>query len=166
MVACAAVSSVPDRKSEGHRIHAFINVMKACGCTFDSQAIPTFQASGVFEFWEGEFKYEPGQIGIVGKVTLDHDFIALRTFVRMPRDEVRHHREELHLLFTANQVSYHFEPDAEAPETLVVRLSTFVYERAPRMEVVRTLLDMLSHASRELAHARQSGFRNYRPLIP
>jgi hypothetical protein len=151
---------------EGHRIHQFIGVMKQCDCTFDSQVIPTFSANGRFEFWDGEFTFRPARLPITSRLTLDHDFIALRTDRRLPRVQVREHREELHLLLNANTVSYRFEPDGESPDHLVVRLTMYLHDDKPRVDRVHGLLETLGRTCRELEHAEQTDFRNYRPLIP
>ena len=155
-----------EASQEGQRIHRFIAVMKGCGCSFDSQVIPTFTASGAYEFWEGEFTYGRGGISVSCRLTLDHEFISLRTRVALPREEVRRYREELHFLLTANQVTYQFEPDPETAGHLLVRLTCFLYDTHAKPAHVRTLLDMMAQATRELSHARETGFRNYRPLIP
>lgn len=151
---------------EGHRIHQFIGVMKQCDCSFDSQVIPRFSANGRFEFWDGDFTFRPADLPLTSRLTLDHDFIALRTDVRLPRVQVREHREELHLLLTANQVSYRFEPDGESPDHLMVRLTMYLHDDKPRVDRVRFVLDTLGRTHRELDHAQQTDFRNYRPLIP
>jgi hypothetical protein len=140
--------------------------MRDCGCSFDSQVIPTFGANGRFEYWEGEFTYGPATLPITTRLTLDHDFVAIRTDVGMERSLVREHREELHLLLSASQVGYQFESDAESTERLVVRLTAYIHDGHPRSERVRAVLGQLASATRELEHARQTAFRNYRPLIP
>ncbi|MCI0342769.1 MAG: hypothetical protein L0216_16785 [Planctomycetales bacterium] len=156
----------PDRKTEGHRIHVFINLMKGCGCAFDSGEIPTFLKRGPLEFWEGTFQYAPGGVAIKGKVTLDHDFITLRSEAPMPREEVRRHREAIHLLLTDNGVHYSLEPDPRDAQSVVLVLGCHLYDYRPKLEMVRILLDNLSHAARELSHARATQFRNYKPQMP
>ncbi len=122
----------PDRKTEGHRIHVFINLMKGCGCAFDSGEIPTFLKRGPLEFWEGTFQYAPGGVAIKGKVTLDHDFITLRTEAPMPREEVRRHREAIHLLLTDNGVHYTLEPDPRERQLWLVEAARIHYGSCDR----------------------------------
>ncbi|MHC5021380.1 MAG: hypothetical protein ACYTGX_14990 [Planctomycetota bacterium] len=151
---------------EGQRIHQFIGLMKQCDCSFDSQVIPNFSANARFEFWDGEFTFRPARLSITSRLTLDHDFVALRTDRRLDRTVVREKREELHLLLTGNQVSYRFEPDGKSTDHLVIVLTMYIYGDKPRVDRVRHMLDTLDRTCRELAEAVDDGFSGYRPLIP
>jgi hypothetical protein len=160
------VSDVPAPIPEGNRIHQFIALMRECGCSFDSQVIPTFGASGYYEYWEGEFTYRPARLRLTARLTLEHELAAIRTDVRVERGMVRAHREALHLLLSSNHVGYQFESDRDAPDQLLVRLTAYLYDATPNVERLRTLVGQLANARRELEHARDTEFRNYRPLIP
>jgi hypothetical protein len=166
MLAFPRVADIPASTPEGNRIHQFISVMRECGCSFDSQVIPTFGASGQFEYWEGEFTFRPARLRIMTRLTLDHDTAALRTNVRIGRSLVRKHREALHQLITANHVVYQFESDPDSPDDLLVQLTAQLYDVAPQAPRLRLTLGQLASARRELEHARETTFRNYRPLIP
>ena len=160
------MSDLTGQIPEGNRIHSFIAVMRECGCSFDSQVIPTFGATGRYEYWEGEFTYRPGRLRLTARLTLEHDLAAVRTDARIERSLVRTHREALHLLLTSNHVSYQFESDRDAPDHLVIRLTAYLYEDPPTVERMRSVVGQLASAHRELEHARDTAFRNYRPLIP
>lgn len=160
------MSDLPAQIPEGNRIHSFIAAMRECGCSFDSQVIPTFGATGRYEYWEGEFTYRPARLRLTARLTLEHDLAAIRTDARMERAMVRAHREAVHLLLTSNHVSYQFESDRDAPDHLVIRLTAYLYEDSPTAERMRATVAQIVAARRELEHARDTAFRNYRPLIP
>lgn len=154
------------RTPEGQRIHQFIGLMKQCDCSFDSQVIPTFSANSTFEFWDGEFTFRPSRLRISSRLTLDHDFIALRTDHRLAREIVREKREELHLLLTNKQVSYKFEPDGRSADELIVAMTMYLYGDKPSVDRVRFMLGTLSRTVREIDDAVEDGFDGFRPLIP
>ncbi|MHC5040441.1 MAG: hypothetical protein ACYTHM_24280 [Planctomycetota bacterium] len=154
------------RKSEGHRIDYFIHAMRKAGCRFNSGQQPVFRKRGTLEFWEGEFFYRPGQIGIVGKVTLDHNFITVKLTRILPRKVVNQYREELHLLMTTNQCHYYFEPVPGDEENLFVVLAKYIYASEPPEDEVQVVLDMVSHGALDLQKAVVNKFTLWKPKNP
>jgi hypothetical protein len=155
-----------NRKSEGHRINHFITAMMACGCRFDSSEVPVFLKQGNLEFWEGEFRYQPAQISLKGKVTLDHDFITLKTMYDMSRKKFKKFREEVHLLLTTNQCHYYAEPHPEDEEMLTLNITKYIYSYEPPVEMMSVALNMVARSIRELTEARKNDFRDFRPKHP
>ena len=155
-----------ERKSEGHRIDYFIRAMRSCGCRFDSGQAPVFKKRGVLEFWEGEFFYKPGGIGLVGKVTLDHNFITVKSNRVISRKTVKNFREEIHLLLTTNQCHYYFESMPGEPDKLIIVLAKYIYSSAPPEEEVQMVLDMLAHAFYDLHKGIKSDFEDWKLKDP
>jgi hypothetical protein len=151
------------RETEGHRIDHFIHTMRSVGCSFNSGEIPVFAKRGTLEFWEGEFFYKPGRLPLVGKVTLDHNFITLKSSRILSREDFRSFREELHLLLTANQCHYYVEPVAADQEKLHLHITKYIYATEPPGEEVQVALDMLAHAVYDLEKGLSSGFQDWKP---
>ncbi|GEM_PF-3504932 len=149
------------RKSEGHRIDYFIHAMRECGCRFDSGQHPVFRQRGALEFWEGGFFYKPGRVELVGKVTLDHNFITIKAVRSVARKTVKSFREEMHLLLTTNQCHYYFEPVPEDDASLYLVLMKYIYASEPPREEVQVALDMLSHGLLDLLKAEADGFKDW-----
>jgi hypothetical protein len=151
------------RKSEGHRINHFITAMMACGCRFDSHEVPVFLRQGKLEFWEGEFRYKPGQISLRGKVTLDHDFITLKSNFVMLRDTYKKFREEVHILLNTNQCHYYAQPNPSDEKKLNLSITKYIYAYEPPVEMMNVALNMLVRSMRELEEALQNDFADFHP---
>ncbi len=155
-----------NRKSEGHRINHFITAMMACGCRFDSAEVPVFLKQGKLEFWEGEFKYQPGKISLRGKVTIDHDFITLKTNYEIKRETYKKFREELHLLLTTNQCHYYAEPHPSEADMILLGVTKYIYAYEPPVEMMNVALNMVARSVREIDEAVKNDFRDFKPRYP